>query len=70
MKNIKLKISGMKCMGCVNTVQNILSTTKGVLNVEVDLDKGSALIKANDDVNEDELCSIINNNTNYKAVVE
>ena len=30
MKNIELKIEGMKCEGCVNRIKNALSTMKGI----------------------------------------
>ena len=37
MKSIQLNISGMKCGGCVNTVENILKNSSGIRNVSVNL---------------------------------
>lgn len=42
--NASLSISGMTCSGCANTVQRVLSGVLGVTNVDVDLDKGSAVV--------------------------
>lgn len=48
MKNIVFKISGMKCMGYINAVQNILKNYKGIVDAQVDLEKAKAYIKAED----------------------
>src|SRR5260370_41218976 len=40
----ELAISGMTCSGCVNTVKRVLSRVPGVTNVDVDLDKGAAVV--------------------------
>ena len=37
MNSIQLNITGMKCGGCVNTVENILKNSEGVENVSVNL---------------------------------
>ncbi len=37
MESIQLNITGMKCGGCVNTVENILKNSDGVKNVSVNL---------------------------------
>ena len=37
MKNIQLNISGMKCGGCVQTVEKILNNYKETQNVNVNL---------------------------------
>ncbi len=37
MEIIQLNITGMKCGGCVNTVENILKNSDGVENVSVNL---------------------------------
>jgi copper chaperone CopZ len=42
--NANLSISGMTCSGCVNTVKRVLSRVPGVTNVDVDLDKGAAVV--------------------------
>ena len=37
MKSIQLNISGMKCGGCVQTVERILKDSEGTKNVSVNL---------------------------------
>ena len=41
------QVSGMTCMGCVDSIQEKLGTVEGVENVQVDLEKGQAEIKTN-----------------------
>ena len=38
----RIKVSGMKCMGCVSAVRDALQALPDVGDVEVDLDKGQA----------------------------
>ena len=47
MKGIQLNITGMKCGGCVNTVENILKNSDGVQNVSVNLLTESAYFEIN-----------------------
>ena len=47
MKSIQLNITGMKCGGCVNTVENILKNSDGVKNVSVNLLTKSAYFEIN-----------------------
>ncbi len=47
MKSIQLNITGMKCGGCVNTVENILKNSDGVENVSVNLITESAYFEIN-----------------------
>ena len=37
MESIQLRITGMKCGGCVSTVEKILSNSDGIENVSVNL---------------------------------
>jgi len=37
MESIQLSITGMKCGGCVSTVEKILSNSDGIENVSVNL---------------------------------
>ena len=39
-----IKIEGMTCMGCVNSVKNVLEKVRGVDSVEVSLEKKQATI--------------------------
>ena len=41
----ELKVSGMRCNGCVTSVQRALSEISGVTDAEVQLDEGRALIR-------------------------
>ncbi|HID65365.1 MAG TPA: copper chaperone [Aquificaceae bacterium] len=50
MKEIELKIEGMSCMHCVNTVKKALSEIDGVLEVEVSLEKRTARVKLDKEV--------------------
>ena len=44
METTVVKISGMTCMGCVNSVKKVLTALDGVQNVDVALDKAQATI--------------------------
>jgi copper chaperone len=41
-EHITLKINGMTCMGCVNSVKRLLGSLSGIGLVEVDLASGLA----------------------------
>ena len=47
MKSIQINISGMKCGGCVSTVENILKNSDGIENVSVNLLTESAYFEIN-----------------------
>jgi Cu2+-exporting ATPase len=47
MNSVQLNIKGMKCGGCVNTVENILKNSDGVENVSVNLLTESAYFDIN-----------------------
>lgn len=44
MDTITLKVSGMTCMGCVNSVKKLLTAVDGVQNVEIDLASGQVQV--------------------------
>lgn len=44
-----LKISGMSCSGCANTVEQVISELEGVQDVSVNLEKDSASVKYQND---------------------
>ncbi len=52
---INLKITGMTCGGCVKTVTNALQGVKGVVEATVDLDTGSAEVKADTSADTNEM---------------
>ena len=45
MESIQLSITGMKCGGCVNTVEKILNNYDGIENVSVNLLTESAYVE-------------------------
>jgi len=44
---LEIKVGGMRCNGCVQSVQRALSEISGVTDAEVRLDEGRALIRGN-----------------------
>jgi copper chaperone len=44
MNTLTLTVTGMSCMGCVNSVKNLLSALPGIANVQVDLTSGQVEI--------------------------
>ena len=44
MDNITIKVGGMTCGGCVNSVQKVLAALPGVQSVEVTLTPGQARV--------------------------
>lgn len=40
MQQLSLKVEGMTCMGCVNSVKRLLSALDGVAQADVDLSQG------------------------------
>lgn len=45
METITLKISGMTCMGCVNSVTRVLKSAQGVADARVTLDPAQAVVQ-------------------------
>jgi copper chaperone len=44
METTTIKVSGMTCMGCVNSVKKVLTAVNGVRAVDVSLDQGRATV--------------------------
>jgi copper chaperone CopZ len=64
----EIKVSGLTCGTCVNTLTNALMSKEGVKDVEVDLTKGIARIKFNVyKLNKQQVIDIINSDTPYQA---
>ncbi len=61
MQTTIIKIDGMTCMGCVNSVKTILEKTPGVIHVEVSLDKAQATIQYD---------AVVSNNNQFIASIE
>lgn len=55
--DIKLKITGMKCGGCVSAVEDALKSINGVAAVTVSLEQNIAVVSG--DVNVDQLIDAV-----------
>ena len=44
MENVVIKVGGMSCQGCVNSVTGALKAVPGVVSAEVSLEKGEARV--------------------------
>jgi copper chaperone len=45
MTTLNLTVTGMSCMGCVNSVKNLLTALPGVSGVQVDLASGQVVVE-------------------------
>lgn len=45
MQSIQIKINGMICMGCVNSVKTVLEKISGVNDADVSLEQALAIIQ-------------------------
>lgn len=45
MQTATIKIKGMTCMGCVNSIKNVLKNVPGIAQLEVTLDPAQAIIQ-------------------------
>lgn len=45
MNTLTLSVSGMSCMGCVNSVKTLLSALPDVANVQIDLASGRVTLE-------------------------
>ena len=45
MNILNLNVTGMSCMGCVNSVRNLVGALPGIAGVEIDLASGKVEIK-------------------------
>jgi len=45
MNTLILNVTGMSCMGCVNSVKNLVSVLPGIANIEIDLASGRVEVK-------------------------
>jgi copper chaperone CopZ len=48
MKETTFAVQGMTCMGCVNTVANMIRRQPGVAHVDVSLEPGAATVQYDD----------------------
>lgn len=59
MKTVELKVSGMSCGHCLNTVRSALAMVQGVADADVSLEAGQATVRADDAVAEDALVKAV-----------
>ncbi len=45
MESVSLKVGGMTCMGCVNSVTRVLQSVQGVGKVAVSLEQANAAVE-------------------------
>jgi len=62
-----VNIEGMMCEGCARTVTNVLSKLPGVKKVDVSFKKGTAVIKAEAPLSEEEYKNALGE-THFKFV--
>lgn len=62
-----LQVTGMSCMGCVNSVKRLLSAVDGVQSIEVDLAKGLVSVDHSEQVAVETLRDTIDSG-GYKVV--
>lgn len=44
MNTLTLNVTGMSCMGCVNSVKNLVTTLPGIDSIDIDLASGRVVI--------------------------
>jgi copper chaperone len=47
-RNVKLRVKGMTCGGCATSVEKALKATDGVQQVRVSYERGTAIVKYDD----------------------
>ena len=45
MNTLTLNVTGMTCMGCVNSVKNLVSALPGIADIDIDLASGKVNVK-------------------------
>jgi copper chaperone len=45
MNTLTLTVTGMSCMGCVNSVKNLVGALPGIAGIEIDLASGRVEVK-------------------------
>lgn len=64
----EITITGMKCSGCEQHVEEELLKIKGVEKVKATKDKNLATVECDEKVSDNNLLDAINKNTNFKAI--
>lgn len=68
-KEINLKVEGMQCAMCPPEVEAVLKSVEGVNSCEVSLEKGKAMVMAEEMVKEEDLVKAVEKAGHFKAQV-
>jgi copper chaperone len=68
MQQLSLKVEGMTCMGCVNSVKRLLSALDGVGQVDVDLAQGLVQVSYDADRTQPEAIRLAIDAGGYRVV--
>ncbi len=69
MKTVEIKVEGMSCGHCVNTVTNAISEVSGVQEVQVSLEKNNAVVTFDESqTSEDKIKQAVNDTEIFKVV--
>jgi len=69
MQQLSLKVEGMTCMGCVNSVKRLLTALDGVEEVDVDLSQGRVQVSYDPTRVQPEAMQLAIEGGGYKVVV-
>lgn len=68
MKKIKVEITGMTCEHCAVSIEKLLKSKEGIIDVKVNWKEVKGEIKLNPDkINQDDILGIINSTKNYRV---
>lgn len=67
-KKVEIKVDGMTCDGCVNTVKTSLEKVEGVKSATVSLAENSVVVLYDENVTDEASLRKTINSTGYKAV--
>ena len=70
MKEIELKIEGMKCEGCVNRIKNVLSSIKGISSYELSLEEKTLTLEVKKEKTLEEVINIMTNKEKLNKAIE
>jgi copper chaperone len=68
MLHLRLKVEGMTCMGCVNSVKRLLGALSGVDKVDIDLSQGLVEVSYDPDRTQPETIRHAIEDSGYRVV--
>lgn len=66
-QHVTIKITGMTCSHCVNTVKNLVQDERGVQSLNISLESGELKIYGDKKMNRDQIVKAINLSGVYHA---